>query len=538
MSHIYSKSTVSNGVLLARAYEEILTGSSSNTYVGLGKSSEWENGEVTLGNQSIEEFNLTFRNLLVLKKIYASDVNLVVPDIRWQEGGTYDQFNSDEDMYSHINKVELVGRIDYTAGSNVITGNTLSTAFTSDLSIGDIIEFPALTEQENYIRKEIVYITNNYHAIINTSLSSSFTDNTIHRIDSTYPRYAKRFYVRNREDQVFLCLFNNGGTPSNTEPVFTSPYSTTNIIDDTPDGYVWRYLYTVPLGLAEKFFYTDREDVRWVPVTTDNDIVSTVLDGSIEHVRIINSGTLYNSNTPSSSADIITVNGDGENASFTAVVESSVSNDNKTVISNLLTANIGSGYTYATITAAGGDGSAEFKALISPPDGFGYDPAKDLGAKFLGISVEFSGTVSDTLPVSTSIGATQFRQACIVANPKYSANSQLVNLSAVSMTANISVSYIETPSIGDDFLIDGEVVGTVTGFISGDSPTILINNLTRSLQNNDVFTIGTSSAGGLISNINYLPPIKRSGDILYVENFDVVARDLEQVEVIKLILKF
>jgi len=140
MSHVYSKSTALNGVLLARAYEEILTGSSGNTYVGIGKSSEWEGGgDPPLVDETIENFNDVFRNLIAIKRIDSADVNLVVPDVRWQTNTVYDQFNSDEEMYTHEISTQLVGRINYASG-NVIVANANSTLFLSDLSVGDIIE--------------------------------------------------------------------------------------------------------------------------------------------------------------------------------------------------------------------------------------------------------------------------------------------------------------------------------------------------------------------------------------------------------------
>ena len=535
MSHVYSKSTALNGVLLARAYEEILTGSNGTTYVGIGKSSEWEGGgDPPLVDETIENFNDVFRNLIAIKRIDSADVNLVVPDVRWQANVVYDQFNSDEEMYTHETSTQIVGRIDYASG-NVIAANANSTLFLSDLSVGDIIEIAdELTEIDFAVRREVIAVTNNYHAIINTSIGTAYSNVTVNKIDSAYPRYAKRFYARNASDQVFLCLFNNGGTPSNTEPVFTAPYSLTNLIDDTPDGYVWRYLYTVPSGLAEKFFYTDREDIRWIPVTTDTDVANTAVDGAIEHIRILNGGSTYNSNTPSGSADIITVDGDGINASYTAEVEASAVIDNRTTITNLLRANSGSGYTYATVTAAGGDGGAEFKALISPIDGFGSDPAKDLGAKFLGIAVEFSGTVAGAVPVSTDIGGVQFRQVAIINNIKY-ANNTFVDVSSKAMTTNVRVSYSGSAAVGDDFIVDSEQVATVVGY-AGEY--MLLNNVTKDLTDGDSFTIGAGTTNGTVIEVISDLEIKRSGEMLYIENIDAVTREADQVEVVKLVLKF
>ena len=51
----------------------------------------------------------------------------------------------------------------------------------------------------------------------------------------------KNFYVINRENNVYVCLDNNGGLESSQEPTGNE---TSDIV--LGDGYVWKFLYTVP----------------------------------------------------------------------------------------------------------------------------------------------------------------------------------------------------------------------------------------------------------------------------------------------------
>lgn len=532
--HVYSKSTAINGVLLARAYEDAITSTSGNTYITVGQAWDW--GTKPEVDDSIENLNTVFRNIIAAKKINSSDVNLVIPDNAWVTGILYDQFNSDEEMYAHDNKTLLTGTINYTSGTTTITGASNSTFFTTELLPGDIVEFSGLTVDETKIRRQIISITNDNTAIINSSITTTFTNSNLYKVESAYPRYAKTFYVRNSYDQVFICLFNNGGSVSVVEPVLRPEnFSIGKLVYDSSDGYVWRYLYTVPSGLKEKFFYTDSEGVRWIPVTTDTIVSTTAVDGAIENIRIIDGGRGYNSNTPDSAADIITVTGDGSGASFFATVTSSVGTSS-TTISDIITANPGSGYTYATLTASGGTG-ANLIPLISPVGGFGLDPAKDLGAKYLGISVEFAGNVSGTLPVSSSAGNTVFRQVSILRNPQYS-NGAYVDASTVSLCSNVKATFNpSTPvSVGDIF-VQGSYSGRVVSYISGSTAYFLLNNIKGVFSNNASFYVNsiTKVGSGLLETVS---GIKRSGEILYIENLDAVTRNSSQYEQIKLILKF
>jgi hypothetical protein len=100
-------------------------------------------------------------------------------------------------------------------------------------------------------------------------------------------------YVMTDEFHVFKCLSNGGGVKSTEKP--TLPGGSPWIIE-TADGYKWKYMYSVPSALTEKFV-TD----NWIPVfTLDADdgsnqwqVQQDAVDGSIDSFDIVDPGSLY-----------------------------------------------------------------------------------------------------------------------------------------------------------------------------------------------------------------------------------------------------
>ena len=57
-----------------------------------------------------------------------------------------------------------------------------------------------------------------------------------------------QFYCLTDDYNVYKCLFNNNNSPSSIRPTGTS---VTPITLD--DGYIWKYIYTIPLSVRNKF---------------------------------------------------------------------------------------------------------------------------------------------------------------------------------------------------------------------------------------------------------------------------------------------
>lgn len=90
------------------------------------------------------------------------------------------------------------------------------------------------------------------------------------------------FYVLTSTFGVYKCLFNNSGAQSTIEPFGTDVSPVTYA-----DGYIWKYMYTVPLSARNRFLTAD-----FIPVqrSVDNAFYS---NGEISSVVIDNPGSGY-----------------------------------------------------------------------------------------------------------------------------------------------------------------------------------------------------------------------------------------------------
>lgn len=95
-----------------------------------------------------------------------------------------------------------------------------------------------------------------------------------------------RFYVLTDELNVYKCLFNNKNRPSSVKPTGNSPFAFS-----TSDGYIWKFMYSIPLALKNKFLIS-----KFMPVVTSlND--QFYGKGAIKSYRINNKGKGYIRNT-------------------------------------------------------------------------------------------------------------------------------------------------------------------------------------------------------------------------------------------------
>jgi hypothetical protein len=198
----------------------------------------------------------------------------------------------------------------------------------------------------------------------------------------------KHFYVKNKFDQVFKCLWNNNGGASTYEPYFEPGTFNANQIFQAADDYKWKYMYTISSGLKLKFM-----DDAWIPVPTGNNIPNPTQSyagyGSIDVINVTDGGSGYD---PANSIITISITGDGKFASANAVVSGGI-------ITDITVANTGTNYTYAnaTIISTAGSGATAI-APTSPVGGHGFDPASELGARHVMLTAKFDKDESGNLP--------------------------------------------------------------------------------------------------------------------------------------------
>lgn len=102
--------------------------------------------------------------------------------------------------------------------------------------------------------------------------------------------YNKRFYVtvaRENERDVFKCLDNYNGARSQVPPD-KADISNFDEIYRTSDGYIWKYMYTIPYADMEKFATR-----AYVPVVPNTSVTDSANNGSIDVVVVESKGAGY-----------------------------------------------------------------------------------------------------------------------------------------------------------------------------------------------------------------------------------------------------
>lgn len=382
-------------------------GEESNAYITLGTSTDFgaNSSDVPDLVYTINEKNQFFRNMVGAKKIAAADMQVVVPRIDWSSGTYYDAYADHVELYSYIDytnlgsananaNTTLTGNANI-AASNVVIGN--GTAFLTYVFCGDQISvngtiktvvsvtnneylivnsaysntntlspivliqnsktvvansaaFTGTLQSGNIVvigdqTREVVSVLSNKVISLNTALKYSNSNISIQRKDNTYPFFANTFYVRNTRDQVFKCLFNGNSAPSTIEPTIDiGGQLPENPFILTSDGYKWKYLYTIPPGLKQKFFTN-----LWMPVVSDGAVTAAATEGRIDIVNVLWGGSGHINGGNSNTSFILSITGtDGQGANLAA----RVANGNITSVS-VLTG--GNNYTRGTVTVIDND---------------------------------------------------------------------------------------------------------------------------------------------------------------------------------------
>jgi len=342
----------------------------------------------------------------------------------------------------------------------------------------------------------------------------------------------KHFYVKNKFDQVFKCLWNNKGGASTNEPYFEPGTFNANQIFQGADDYKWKYMYTISSGSKLKFM-----DDTWMPVPTGNNIPTPTQTnagyGSIDVINVTNGGSGYD---PANSIITISITGDGKFASANAVV-------NAGVITDISVANTGMNYTYAnaTIISANGSGALAI-APTSPVGGHGFDPASELGVRHIMLTAKFEKNESGNLPTDID-----FRQLGILVNPYayFGTSISLANASIYKVTTDFTVSTGFGGYTPDEIVFqsatglyaDATFEATVLSFDTIFNKVRLINTFGTPVNSTILYgkTTGTARAVLLQETPSFIP---FSGYLTYLENREPVQRNADGSEQFKLVLGF
>ena len=244
-------------------------------------------------------------------------------------------------------------------------------------------------------------------------------------------------------------------------------------------------------------FYTDSaiKITSGVGSGQQRKIVGYTVSGSTRRV-VVDSEFTVNPTTASQYdiSPLVTITGDGNNAVARAIVNS-VGN----TIHSIEITSRGSGYTYATATLSGNNGSvntsqtSELKVSISPKGGHGSNAAAELAGHQVGVSVVFDADNSDDKLVNTN----DFRTVGIIKNPLQ--REAVLTVSSISGTFDIGETLTQQSNSFNAY-------GVIT--IANSSTIVLSNTQGFFAQGNSTFNVlvgnssGTTAVCDLVSQIN------------------------------------
>lgn len=519
------------GVTITKQFENIFSTATSNTYVTIGRPITWGAGDTKIETplETTNYTNQVYRDMIAIKKIIGSDIQIVVPREDWVNTTIYDPYDDNTDLFTTITTTQIQGTVNVAANTVNVTGK--NTAFSTNVANNQLITI-------NSITREVINVTNNIFLTVNTKFSTAnIVSNVAYTLTDNAPHYDQKFYVRNSKDQVFKCLFNNDGAESTVEPEITvagqlpeDPYI------QLSDGYKWKYLYTIPASKKLKFMSKE-----WMPVLADTLVARTAGAGAIDVIKILDGGEGYISGGNSNSAVIVTIEGDGTDANVTAKIHEGV-------FTGLNILNGGTGYSYANVIIedTGTTGAnASFDVQIAPINGHGSDPVYELGASHVMVAVELDGDEDGRIPTISGDEKLDYRQIGLLRNPKlYPATTAFANDLVYMTTTRFNVT---APSSGNKYALDETVYqgvsladSTFTGTVvhwDYDTKTLHLNN-TRGTANLILPIVGNTT-GTLTSILTQedteINPF--TGRLLYIDNRSPIVRNDQQTEVIRLVVK-
>jgi hypothetical protein len=397
--------TILHKTLAEGVYKDVTT-RSSNYYYFLGKTLQWSDEAAPPYPVDSYAYERAVRDdIITMKAITPSDVSFVIPRVNWTTGVVYDMY--DDEYSTEILGLNVVnGGTGYTSLPTITVtgGGGTGAKFYPIVYDGSIIEIEPLgvsntSRGTGYTSTPTVTVTGGggtgaiLQAVLNISPSGK------QKLEEC------NYYVLTEDFNVYKCLDNNNNARSTAKPLGTSTSPIT-----ASDGYVWKFMYNVPINLRSKFL---SEDQMPVVSALSNQFYS---NGAMDSIIINNKGTGYTSAS-------INVIGDGYRE------------EDPTFLTSITVASGGNGYISPSVTF--GDPTLNATAFIA-------DAAVFLGQKIYNSVFDFyevvtPGTMSSSEPTH-QLGTVQNNTAALKylgTRVKGTVNTSSTEVSAGSFTVGV-----------------------------------------------------------------------------------------------------
>ena len=531
-------------VVNAENFKEDVAGSS--VYVGIGKTDVWSTATSDLTDATtpftpqdrIDDIHEAYQNMIGMKKIASADVAHIVPRHTWTSGTTYTAWDSDDSAI--YDKAFYVVTSEYKVYKCISSPGTQSTVEPTHINTDPTAESDtykwkymytvSVTDAEKFLT--ISYLPVRTEPTVSTSTGGNGGSESV-----TVTLTAANEYI-----VAGMLVTGSGITAGDTVAAIDGVTLTLSTAR------------TVANGTTLTFGRLADTDVNYANQTAQINSANTSLTAvaGIERYEVTAGGSGY-----TSAPDVI-VRGDGTNALAVATVSGgAVTAITVSTAGSGTEANKGDGYTVADLligsVTSGGGTSAAGRAIITPSGGHGIDPVKELGAFYVAVNSQLSGSEGGDLTVGND-----FRQISLIKKPQNFGTD--VTATATTLRARKALVLANAGSVSG-FAVDQVIVGSSSGakaylveidttnkvlyyvqnsktgyadFVSGDTITGTLPSGGSSVLNT---TSGTTWYGQ--STNGYGPEVKmNSGQLLFLENRDAINRSSSQIEDIKLIIEF
>lgn len=319
-------------------YRDVVNGNDI-FYVFAGKTIQWNGTDNATTPVDTQEFLSDVRkNMLYVKQVDQGPVDIVyvIRRIDWEAGTAYEEYRDDvvmsnKDFYVMTDNFNIYKCLD---------NNSSLLTYTIDSTDVDVVDISANTityASHGFTTGDrVVYTTAGGTAI--GGLENGKTYFVISSLST--PNILKLALSEDDASSNNAIAFTSlgvGSTHTISKKIagisVRKPTHTDNTIARVSDGYIWKFMYQVPVLDRLKFLTTN-----YIPVRNVSDGVTFNVNGLVDYIDITDSGSGY-------TLPVITFQGDGIGAEATAEVDLGTG-----AITNIIITNSGAGYSYCTIT--------------------------------------------------------------------------------------------------------------------------------------------------------------------------------------------
>lgn len=492
-------------------HEAFSEASATIMYLYIGRLQSWPNGDVVPNSiDTVREARFEpWRNMIAAKRIQSSDVSFCVPRHDWVTSTVYGEYDDTSTNMYESNFYVVTDSYDvYKCMFNNNGGTSTVKPTGTSTSI--------ITTSDNYKWKYMYSISAS--DAIKFVTTSYIPVKTLTSDDGSSQWSVQQAASNNSIDIIEVTAGGSGyAYRANTIAGVTN---TTVITLDTSasaadDAYTGSSLY-ISSGLGA------------------GQIANVINYVGSTKVATLTEGISVSPNTSSGYhiGPQIRIQGDGSGAKAYANVAAGV-------VSYIHMINTGTGYSKANVEIYGtGGSSATAVPRLSPPGGHGSDPVGELGGYNVMLNVRITGTEGNNFPTNND-----FRIVGLLRSPLTS-NDIAATASAYDTTTKLTVSGISSGPFYRDEIVSGatsNAIGRVVSFANtnaaGTSGILKVVDVNGTFASESI-TGNTTSATATVSATEGGELRPYSGDVIYKENRAVTSRTADQIEDIKVVIRY